>query len=258
VQAAGIKLSGELALGYDSNVANVRQGGDEREAGFALLDVGVDQLWGLGSHHALQGRFDVESQAYTRYRGLDSAKGTLLLRYLFRPGAGFFAPTLALSGSAGWWEFNSDLRDSADYRASAFVREQLTTRISARLTGTIDWRRASEEVFDLRTRTLGLDLDWALSNRLAIYGGYQRRWGQFVSTRPTPPPPSFAFAADDAFAGEFAARQDGAANIGKLGFNFAFSPRLALDLQGLYVEAGANTGVHYRRTQAMASLLARF
>lgn len=253
------KARGELGFGYDSNVANARQGGSDREAGFALLRLGADKLWALGSHNALQGRIDVESQAYARYQDLDSAKGTLLLRHLFRPGAGFFMPTLALSGSASWWEFNSSLRDSADYRASAFVHEQLTTRISARLTGGVDWRRAREQdVFTLRTRSLGVDLDWMLGNRFAIYGGYQRRWGQFATTRPTAPAPSFTFAPDDAFPGEFATRQEGAADIGSLGFNLAFSQRLALDVQGFFVEAGANTGVHYRRMQAMASLLARF
>ncbi len=253
------KTGGELALGYDSNVANARQGGNDREDAFALLTLGAEGLWGLGSRNALQARFDVESQAFPRYDNLDSVKGTLLLRHLFRPGAGFFAPTFALSGSASWWEFNSRLRDSADYRASAFVREQLTTRISARLTGSVDWRRAREaDVFTLRTRWLGVDLDWMLSNQLALYGGYQRRWGQFVTTRPTAPAPTFVFAPDDAFDGEFATRQDGAANVGTLGVNVALSEHFALDVQGLYVEAGSNTGIHYRRTQAMASILAKF
>jgi hypothetical protein len=256
---AGQSFHGELALGYDSNIANARQGGDEREVGFALLSLGAQHVWSLGQHSALQGRLDAESQAFTDFDGLDSLKGTGSLRYLFRPGGGFFIPTIAVSGAAGWWEFNSRLRDGADYRASVFVLEQLTTRISARLGGAIDWRQPSAgEVFRNRTRSLGVDVDWTLTNRFALYAGYQRRWGQFVTTRPTPPAPTFLFAPDDAFDGEFATRQEGAANIGRLGFNLALSPMFSVDVQGLHVEAGANTGVHYRRRQAMASLLARF
>jgi len=253
------KLRGELAIGYDSNVANARQGADEREDEFALLSLGADRTWSLGADQALQARVNVESQAFREFEDLDNVLGTLSLRYLLRPGAGFFTPTFAISGSAGWWEFNSRLRDSADYRASMFVLEQLTTKISARLTGTIDWRRAARaEVFTNRTRSLGVDLDWMLTSRFATYAGYRRRWGQFVTTRPTPPPASFVSAPDDVFDSEFATRQDGAANIGTLGFNVALSPMFSIDVQGLYVEAGANTGVHYRRTQAIASLLGRF
>jgi hypothetical protein len=257
--AGSVKLRGELALGYDSNVANARQGGQDREDGFVQVNAGAEKLWGLGSRSALQARFDLESQAYNRYEGLDSAKGVFTLRYLFRPGRGFYSPTFGLAGSGAWWEFDSSVRDSADYRASLFVLEQMTTRISARITGGVNWRRSLDtDVFDLRTKSAGVDLDWTLSNHFALYGGFQRRWGQFVTTRPTPPAPVFMFTADDVFDGEFAVRQEGAANVGTLGFNIALSPMFALDVQGFYVEAGANTGVHYRRTQALASVLARF
>lgn len=256
--AAGVKLGGEAAIGYDSNVANARQGSDERAAGFAELDASLDQIWDLDASNALQLRFGVDTQAVAKYEALDSAKGSLLLRYLLRPGQAFYAPALGLGGSAAWWEFNSRLRDSAEYRASAFVREQLTTRISARLTGTLDWRRSRGEVFDLRTRALGIDVDWAIASRFAIYAGFQRRWGQFVTTRPTAPDATLVFAPDDAFPGEFATRLDGSANISTVGCNLAFTRWLSLDVQGTFVETGASTGIHYRRVQSVASLLARF
>jgi hypothetical protein len=256
-EAAGIR--GELGFGYDSNVNNARQGGNDREDGFAQLSAGVHETWSLGQQHALQGRFDVESQKYLDWEGLDHAKGTASIRYLLRPGAGFYAPLLALTGSAAWWEFNSQIRDGAVYRGSFFALQQITTKISVRLTGGGDWRRARrEEAFTLSTKSAGIDLDWMLTNHVAIYAGFQRRWGHFVTTRPTPPPASFVFAPDDAFPGEFATRQRGAANIATLGFNFALSPAFAIDVQGFYVEAAANTGVHYRRIQSIASLLARF
>jgi len=257
--AGGIKLGAEAAIGYDSNVANARQGSNERAAGFAELDASLDKIWDLDANNALQARFGIDTQAVPKYEALDSAKGSLLLRYLLRPGQSFHAPTLGLGGSAAWWEFNSQLRDSADYRATLFVHEQITTRISARVTGALAWREARHgEVFDLRTRTLGLDVDWALASRFAIYAGFQRRWGQFVTTRPTAPAPTFVFAVDDAFPGEFATRLDGAANITTGGFNLAFTHWLSLDVQGTFVETGASTGIHYRRIQSVASLLARF
>jgi hypothetical protein len=257
--AAGPDFKAELALGYDSNVVNVRQGGAEREAGFALASGSVERFWKLGQQHGLLGQFKLETQVYSQYQELDSAKGALLARYYCRPGRGFYAPTFALSGSAAWWEFDSRLRDSAEYRVSAFVLEQLTTRISARLTGAGNWRRAQEAVFDLETRSLALDLDWILTSRFAAYLGYQRRWGDFVTTTPAPPASLPVVTADDAFPGEFAVRQDGAADIGTLGFNLALSPRWAIDVQNLFIEAEAdNTGVHYRRLQIVASVLGRF
>lgn len=255
--AAGFR--GELGFGYDSNINNARQGGNDREDGFAQFDGGIEHTWSLDRHNALQARFDLESQKYFDWEGLDNAKGTTSLRYLLRPGAGFYTPLFALTTSAAWWEFNSQIRDGAVYRGSLFVLEQITTKISLRLTGTGDWRRARrEDAFTLRTKSAGIDVDWTLSNRMAVYAGFQRRWGQFVTTRPTAPALSFTFAPDDVFPGEFATRQQGAANIGTLGLNYALSPKFAIDLQGFFVEAEANTGVHYRRVQSIASVLARF
>jgi hypothetical protein len=258
--ARGWTVGTEAALGYDSNVANARQGGNERAAGFAELDGSLDRAWDVADDSAVQARFDLDTQAFPKYEKLDSAKGSLLLRYLLRPGQGFYAPTIALGGSAAWWEFNSRLRDSAEYRASAFVLEQITTRIAARLTGALDWRESRGEVFDLRTRSLGVDVDWTLTNRLAVYAGFQRRWGQFVTTRPAAASyaPGTVYADDDAFPGEDALRLDGAADITTGGLNFAFANWLSLDVQGTFVETGANTGLHYRRAQSVASLLARF
>ncbi len=260
VHAAGLKVGAAAALGYDSNVANARQGAHEHQAGFAELDAALERTWDIDDDNALQGRVGVDTQAFTTYEGLDNAKGSLQLRYLLRPGQAFHTPLLALTATAAWWEFDSHLRDGADYRTSAYAREQITTQISARVTGTLDWRKSRSEVFDLRTRSLGLDLDWSLGNRFAIYAGFQRRWGQFVTTRPesTIYSPNLVHEDDDVFPGEEALRLDGAANIATGGFNFAFTDKLSLDVQGTFVETGASTGIHYRRVQSVASLLARF
>ncbi|MFP5307552.1 MAG: hypothetical protein ACLGI7_17250, partial [Gammaproteobacteria bacterium] len=177
-------------------------------------------------------------------------------------GGGFYTPTFTLYASAAHAEHASSLRDAAEYRAGGFVQEQLTTRLSARAGWSASWRDARRQrVFAGGARSATLDLDWLATRRLAVYAGYQYRDGDLVSSAADPPPAVLgaarALADDDVFTGETAFRLSSSAHVGTLGVNLSLSPKLSLDLQTRHVEAEADTGVHYRRTQTLVSLLWR-
>lgn len=208
-------------------------------------------------------RFQLDAQHFAEHEGLSQVSPVLRWDWLYRPGADFHAPTLGIAATALWSEFDSALRDAAEYRVAVFAQQQLTTRIGWRLGWSASWREAQDQtVFDGGARSATLDLDWQLSRRVALYLGYQYRDGDLVSTAPAPASAVLAaaraFAPDDVFLGETAFRLSSCAQVGTAGVNYSVSPRFAVDVQARYVDAEADTGSHYRRVQALASLLWRY
>lgn len=256
-------LSGEVGVGFDTNVANIRQGGDTREDSFLQMAAVAETGWKLGPAMAMQWQLALDAQGYAQYAGLSRAVPAARWRWLIRPGAGFFTPVLALTASAASEEFDSRLRDAAEYRAGLWLQQQLTTRLSLRLGGSANWREARREpVFEGSARSATLDLDWQPWRDVALYAGYQYRDGDLISTAPNPPPAVLsaarAYAPDDVFDGQTAFRLPGRAEVATTGLNYSLSPHWSLDVQARYIEAEADTGTHYRRVQSLASVLWRY
>lgn len=235
----------------------------EREDLFVQLGVTAQTAWRLTPASAMRWRFQLDARQFLEHDGLSHASPALRWDWLCRPGADFHTPTLGVAATALWSEFDSGLRDAAGCRATLFAQQQLTTRIGWRLGWTASWREAQHEaVFDGGARSATLDLDWQLSRRFALSLGYQYRDGDLVSTAPAPAPAvraaARAFAPDDVFSGETAFRLPSRAQVSTAGPNFGLSPGLAVDVQVRRIEAEADIGSHYRRTQALASLLWRY
>lgn len=260
--AAEPRITGEIGYGYDSNANRARRGGDERESQQARAALAADSTWALSNTTGVLLQGGVESQQDFDYSGLSNVKLTGLARVFYRANGGFYTPTFVLTGAAAYWDFGSRQRDSAEYRASSHLTEQLTTRISARLGFSAVWREARGAVFDLDSRSVLLDIDWNLYPRLALYLGYQYREGDLISTATIPAAPAAARASapDDAFKipGDIVFRVAADAQVGTLGFNYALSPQFSLDVQGQFIEAEADLGTRYERWLNVAGLLFRF
>ena len=250
--------SGEAGIGYDSNITNAREGSPERDDRFAQLAIGIDRPWRLGPATTLLWRPQMEAQQFDEFQGLSNLQAGLQGRWLHRPGAGFHVPVLELLAGASCWEFDSGLRDSAQYRLGLFATGQLSTRISLRAGGQLQRRRADSAVFDTRQSSLGADLDWQLAPSALLYLGYRHIDGDFVATAPAAPATASITQADDVFDGETSWRFSGRAHSGTLGFNYALSHALALDVQARRTRTRADSGVRYERDQVLASLLWRW
>lgn len=257
--------SGGAGFGYDSNPANAESGNTVPGTGYATANGAASLTQRPAEQLALLLRGSLDGQQYFNYVGLSNAKATLLLRALYRPDGHFFAPTLALWGSAAAWQFERSMRNSGEYRGGAYASEQLSTAIKLRVGGYVSERRAASRVFDLDNQAATLDADWLLSDRLTAYLGYEFRYGGFATSSP---PDTGAAAGAAAIARDDAIRRDGQpdtvyrlngqAQIGTLGLNYALSPWLALDVQGLEAHTRSTAGDHYNRWIGTASLLARF
>ena len=260
-----IHYSGDVATGFDDNVTNAQNDADIRESGFTSAGANMDYQRALSLYTTLLLRGSGQYEYWNSFDGLNNAKATAMARVLYRGDGDFYTPTLAAWLSVAALEFDSEIRDGAEYRAGAFVTENLTTQVTGRFALTASHREAAGRVFDLEGLSASLNLDWVPAPRMTVYTGYQFYDGGVASTAT----PSLwigvaaeAIEADDAFGGIAgglrAYRLDAQASIVTLGFNYAFTRKLSADLQGQYISTRADARNEYERTVGVVSLLARF
>lgn len=258
--------SGDLGAGYDDNVGSAAQDADTRASAFVSAGLNLDHSRRLSSTTGLLLRGSLRGDGYDDAQALSNGKLTGLARLSHRAEGGFHMPTVAGWVSASLWEFDSALRDSADFRAGIYVSEPLTTAISARASLQASERRADSEVFNLSSWSAGLNLDWNVLGVVTLYGGYQFHDGELVSSSSVPPKAhglepgddSLVDAADDALDGLTAYRVDAQTQVGVLGANVPVSGALSLDAQVQQVESETDYGVGYSRALVVVSALMRF
>ncbi|HEX4883928.1 MAG TPA: hypothetical protein VFX05_07300, partial [Casimicrobiaceae bacterium] len=261
-----IHYGGDVASGFDSNVTNAQADDDIRESGFASATGNVDYLRNVSLYTTLLLRGSVQGEYWNSFEGLNNGKGSAMARLLYRGDGDFWTPTFAGWVSAAVMEFDSAIRDSNEYRAGAFVTENLTTQVTGRFALGASRRESDGLVYDLSGYSASVNLDWVPAARTAVYAGYQYYVGDVASTASAT---SFwiveaaeAIEADDAFGGLagglLAYRLDAKAQVTTLGFNYAFSRKLSADVQGQYISTRATGRIDYERMVGVVSLLARF
>jgi hypothetical protein len=262
---ARIRYSGDLASGFDDNVTNASNAPDIRESGFASAAGHVDYLRELSLYTTLLVRGSAQAEYWNSFGGLNNGKATVMARMLYRGDGDFWTPTYAAWLSAALWEFDSEIRDSNEYRGGVFVTENLSTQVTGRAALNYTLRQSDGEVFDVSGASASLNLDWAAAPRVVVYTGYQYYDGGVTSTATSSlwiVVAAEAIEADDAFGGIAgglnAYRLDAKAQVATLGLNYAFSRNLSADLQGQYINTRATSRIDYERMVGVLSLLARF
>lgn len=264
--APSVLLGGSLDFGYDSNAGNAPQGAEEVDG--ATLDVGLNlsRNFEITNYASLLLRGSIQKHAQERVVALSSNKATGLMRVFLRPGRGLFTPTLSAWGSAAYWQFTSDMRDSDEYRYGLTLQQPLTTQVSVRLSAMQTERKADSGIFDNRQNSAAADFEWQAADALRFNIGFQFQEGDSVST--AAPTLKILLAAeevqpDDAFGGiaadRYAYRIPAHTRIGSIGFNYALSPAFSLDTQVLYARASSDRwDTHYQRWIANTGLLWKF
>lgn len=269
-----VGFTGDVGAGYDSNVFNAASGWEEGLA-FATAGAHGNLNRRLGEATSLLTRLSLTGETYEHVEGLTNGKAALMLRVSHRPGAGFFVPVLAGWVSAAWWEFDSRIRDSVEYRGGVYLLEQLTTALRARLGVTASQRVSESEAFDLDGIAAGVDVDWLATPSLTVYTGYQFRDGDIASTSGLLYGYADVGEPDDAFTvpgalpklshipgggsgTPYAYRFPATTHVGTLGFNLPVGADLSLDIQGQYADSSTDANLGYERWIGSVSLLARF
>lgn len=265
-----VHFNGDLGLGYDSNPGNSQNEQDIRDSSFASGGLHAQYARHFTSFTSLQVRGSLLGEAHEGVEGLSNGRTVGMLRLVHRPAGGFFMPSFAIWGSAGWLEYNSRLRDGNEFRAGVSMTQPVNTAFTARLSVMASERNSTSEVFDLSGVSAGLNVDWRLLPALTLYSAYQFYQGDVASS--TSQLLSGIGEPDDAYktlavSGKFshisggslfAYRLDADSNIFTVGGNQSLSRNLSLDLQAQYLDVQADEGSRYERWITQAALLARF
>jgi hypothetical protein len=234
----------------------------------------------LGLHNALQLRGALDGEQDLDLDELSYARAALRLRYLVKPGEGFYVPTFAIWGGAAGRDYGSAIRDSFDYRGGAYVSEPLTTAIQVRIEGAYARRDSASRVFDLSERSVAASLDWAPASWLTLYGELRVADGDIAVTAEgggIAPKTEHLYLAsyadaiepDDAFGDEWNAfRVPARTRIASFGVNVPVGGTFAVDFVVQQVRSkadiagapaiGYGDGFRYDRIVGGVSLLARW
>lgn len=253
-------LDTEFSLGYDDNVSNSQHREDIESSRFATASIRHDHRISLGDQDALLLRGGLQAELHDNRSALNSGKLSGLMR-VTHSFAGADTTSVSAWVSAALWEFNSELRDSSEYRAGVILQQRLAEKLNGRFSLAAARRHADSDVFDVEGTSVALDLDWQWSANLALYGGLQHYDGDVVSSSTAGPGilgASEARTPDDAFDSLIAYRLESHTWIPTLGFNYGLSRDLSVDFQLQHIDADAAGGNEYQRWIATGGLLARF
>jgi hypothetical protein len=262
----------EASITTDDNVTRGYGDGNVLPDWFVGASIGKNLRFPVSTHTRLSVLGFAGFNTYREYTGLSHSYAGVQGDFQYRPSAGFFAPTYALSVRAAFEEYHSMARDGNRVSAGLSVRKPLTDQV--RLAGALNynWRDGKSAVFDTSDVALRTSADFAITRRDTLYLGLEYRNGDIVSTgQPSTDYVDIATAIvlDDAFedTARYAYKIDGSTWLLNLGYNRAFGERHALDLSWRMANAtpssvaGASAAagrIHYTVNQFTLAYLVRF
>jgi hypothetical protein len=274
--AAGYYGSGwyreaEAELRYDDNLGRTGNVVDRKEDFSARFGAGIgyEALPAADSRFGIAGRAAVER--FDEYHDLDNIEIGAEGWYTFQPRPGPARPWYEAWGRISRIEHrDSDIRDGGIFEAGTLAGMRFGEAVSGRLGYVHSSRWGDDDVFDVRTHAVELDMDADILPRATLYGGYTFQWGDLVSTARSAPgliAESDAVAIDDAFGGgtgsgcgsrRCAWRLEGRTHFIAGGVQWQVTGGLYLDLSARWFrvrwgESGRYEGLNYR-----ASLYFRF
>ena len=177
---------------HDSNLSQASRAADVRADSALAVTASAGQFFAPTGTDGFTLSVDTSAEAYDRYDGLNHAAAGAAASWRHKFGLGYLAPWMALTASALYDDYRSDIRDSTyvDLRAEAGRRFSETFDASL---GTIFERRyaANDEpvvpgisgrVFDLAGRGVFVRARYAATDHLLLGMRADVRRGDVVST----------------------------------------------------------------------------
>lgn len=256
----------EASIISDNNIGKSQSDSDIEQDLFFSGSAQANYTMALGFSQALTVTAEARVEEFQDFDGLSNTQAGGAVDYRFQTRSGFTAPTYSIFLRAMQTDFETDIRDSNIFDLGFSATRRLTSRITGTLGITATRRDADQsEVFDLaRTRYFG-NLDWMLSQSVAVYGTYSFIDGDVFSTAtPTVPIINWAEAIepDNAFGGvgnnKFVYRLDAETRILRLGVNIALGHKSAIDISVDQLESDGAGPIEYDLTSVAASFFYRF
>lgn len=254
----------EATLGADDNVTRASQNVDIEHDGFlTLAGTGGYELY-QGQSSALTGKVLLAGSKFSRFDGLSNVVAAAKLNYSFGFSNSFGAPWFALDLDYGVAEFESFLRDSNIFKASATMGMQIDDSTSMRLGFAFKDRESESSVFSTRNTSFFINLDWAIVKRHIIYVTYKYEAGDIFSSASNPPlwlidASNGNIVDDDVFLGKKSYKLDGTTQFATLGYNWILDLHSSFDFSARYLHSDADdVDLDYQGLTLLASYFHRF
>lgn len=235
----------EATLGADDNVTRAAENIDiEHDSFFTLAGTGGYQLI-EGSSGSLTAKLHLEANKFFRFDGLSNVVVAGKLNYTVSSGSHFGAPWFAFDLDYGVAEFESFLRDSNIFRATATMGLQIDDATSMRLGFAFKDRDAESKVFDTQDASFFINLDWAVAKKHIIYATYKIQQGDTFSSASDPPlevidASDGNIVDDDVFEGKRTYKLDATIQFITLGYNAIRNLHSSFDFSARYLESDAS------------------
>lgn len=256
----------ETSVIHDNNIGKSQWENDIEEDMFFSGAAQASYTMSLGFSQALTFTGEARVEEFQDFDGLSNTQVGGTVDYRFQTRSGFTAPIYSIFIRAIQADFETDIRDSNIFDLGFSATRRLTSRITGTLGVTATQRDADQgEVFNLeRTRYFG-NLDWTLSQSVAVYGTYSFIDGDVFSTA-TPRLSIINWAEaiepDNAFGGiannKAVYRLDAETQILRLGMNIGLNSKSAIDISVDRLNSDAAGPIEYNLTTVAASFFYRF
>lgn len=254
----------EATLGFDDNVTRAAQAVDIEYDGFlTLAGTGGYYLY-KGKAGLLAAKVLLEANKFSRFDGLNNVVAAARLNYTFGFSNSFDAPWFVLDLDYGVAEFESFLRDSNVFKASASMGMQIDDSTTLRLGFNYKDRDAESSVFDTSNTSFFINLDWAILQKHIVYVTYKIEGGDIISSSSNPAlslidTSNGRIVDDDVFLGKRTYRIDGATQFVTLGYNWILNLDSSFDFSTRYLESEASdVDLDYSGLTVLASYFHRF
>ncbi|MDP9008403.1 MAG: hypothetical protein M3N91_06815 [Pseudomonadota bacterium] len=179
-------------LSQDDNVGNARSYGDQVSDFNASGTASAVQLIPIGDGYSLVAGGDLAGQLYDSLTGLRNASLDGLLSLKKKWGLGAFATWARAGISVGRSDYEDGYRDATIYRASLELGKRVDERWNLAVKYAFERRAAtpgrteilplSSDAFSQEGRNFTVNVQYSLSDRLALSLGTLSRHGDVVST----------------------------------------------------------------------------
>ena len=263
----------EAGITQDDNVTRAKSSSDRR--GDTVYNVNLSKVFALlplsdQSRLVLTGA--LAGEKYSKHKRLSHIGLSVDAKFQYRNSSEFFDPTWSAFAKWTLQSYDASMRDGNQLAVGLSVQQALTDRISVVGALTHNRRGADSAVFETRDNSLGVSIDYALTDASTLYLGGDYRRGDIISGGRRSLESvriAKAYAVDDAFAVSadpfYSYRIDGRTALLTLGYNLDLGTRGALDLSWRFARATPSSrrdwvtsARNYKTNQVSVVYLLRF
>jgi len=261
--ASPLKTDISAGYTYDDNVTRAENDNDIEKDNILNLDASAryNIPFNQKSYFSIKGTLELNK--YLDFDKLSNNRLGIYGSYHFRPFSGYTASRFFASAGYEKRLYKSDLRDGSATTLQLGLSKRLTDTVqlfAGYIKEDID---ANSIVFDADNDRLYLDLDFRINQKNTLYTSLGYLDGGLVTTARGGLGITYDYwVVDDAFTEltplRWAYKQTGTATTIRLGNNYSFTAKQALDGSLLYYDSESDTGVKYSGLIVNLNYLYRF